>query len=63
MENTNTILMKIAGSNKINMSTVSTNITNSVIMLMSSGMNLSIDSNSNILRNTINTDIRTLGSN
>ena len=63
MENTNTILMKIAGSNKINMSNVSTNITNSVIMLMSSGMNLSIDSNSNILRNTINTDIRTLGSN
>lgn len=30
---------------------------------MSSGMNLSIDSNSNILRNTINTDIRTLGAN
>lgn len=63
MENTNSILLKIAGSNKINMSSVSTNITNSVIMLSSSGMNLSIDSNSNILRNTINTDIRTLGAN
>lgn len=45
------------------MSTTGTNITNSTIFLMSSGMNLSIDSNSNILRNTINTDIRTLGAN
>lgn len=63
MENTNTILMKIAGFNKINMSSVNTNITNTVIMLSSSGVNLSIDNNSNILKNTINTDIRTLNAN
>lgn len=63
MENTNTILMKIAGFNKINMSSVSTNISNTVITLSVSNVNLSIDSNSNILKNTINTDIRALGSN
>ena len=40
MENTNTILMKIAGFNKINMSSVNTNISNTVIMLSSSGVNL-----------------------
>ena len=63
MENTNTILMKIANSNKINISSINTNISNTVIMLSVSAVNLSIDSNSNILRNTINTDIRTTNAN
>ena len=46
-------------TNKINISSINTNISNTVIMLSVSAVNLSIDSNSNILRNVINTDIRT----
>ena len=55
--------MKIANSNKINIGSVNTNITNTTIFLSVSAVNLSIDSNSNILRNVINTDIRTTGIN
>ena len=61
-ENIDSILFKINTFNKINISSVTSVINNSLIILGSTGNNVEVNSNSNILRN-INTDIRTLGVN